>query len=292
MSILFYGCNIDDERNICCNDSVMKYRFYYKGIDRFSSNIYSMRYFLYDLNGDYISEMKNSGPLNELSLSCIPNGKYTIVAIANMGANVSLSGTSLNSVEKFLSLSVVENSDGFLRNSNSVFWGVKTFEHNGMNSFLTEMSCIYCRLRIRVVWEKMPEETENYEYRFSNLVCRYDLRPALADIVDGKLFPANTGELGKNSFYVPMYQMELESELLSFRYTDDIAPWFSLYCNGEPVIKWIDLGDAFRYWGWRPSITQMQDYRIKVTIKKDGTVSVGPYIEVGINDWIDGGSFS
>ena len=54
----------------------------------------------------------------------------------------------------------------------------------------------------------------------------------------------------------------------------------------------IDLGKAFAQWGWNPDTRAEQIYRIEIVIKDKNNVTLRPWFDATINDWVNGGSIS
>lgn len=89
-----------------------------------------------------------------------------------------------------------------------------------------------------------------------------------------------------------MLSQELYGEFVTLRYTNDHIPVFRLWFGDEAVTGDIDLSRAFREWGWYPSRTHVQKYRILLKLFGDGSVEVSPWVEASIEDWVSGGTFS
>ena len=78
---------------------------------------------------------------------------------------------------------------------------------------------------------------------------------------------------------------------MTLRYSDAGIPTLRLFFGGEQVSPDIDIGRAFRSWGWFPSDTHIQEYELLIRIKANGNAELYPKINGSVEDWINGGSF-
>lgn len=307
-TVIMSGCTLDDDRDLCCPEPLtMQYIFSPHGTDVFHDNIFLLRHFLFDADGQFITELQQGEEMQHQRLD-LDAGIYTMVAIGNMSDVTTHEHGEEKLLEQFLLRHTSLNAKNKMTyaNSDELFWGVKRFaiDSDGMgtemsdsrigyttNRLVTEMSNIHCHLNVTVEWVNRPPYIGNYEMELSGVHTQYSLDPNNTTLTaDGFVVPA-----GKNPqthrLDVPLRQLELRAEFVTLRYTDTTIPTLSIRFGGESVIPDIDLGKAFRTWGWRPSATHVQEYNILVRVINENRVDLLPLVEGSVADWVNGGSF-
>lgn len=296
---LLCSCSLDDDRDLCCNRARMTYRLTYDNIDYFSERIDSLRCYLFSIDSTgrshymgrmYVDEEKP----NQVDLGMLDEGEYGMIAIGDLDDYGTLDSISLGA--EFLHF----RADDFFRetkaldNGDPIYWGAERFviEKNGDNDFVTELSNIHCHLRVKVEWQGLPPYEDNYYLQLSGVWDGYYMYPEDAEEKGGKLYPEYSGGVRSVVCGEPLRQQALFAEFVTLRYSDDYIPSIKLWNGKTELTRAIDLKPVFREWGWYPDKTAIQEYEISLFIYRDGSVVIRPYLDVGINDWIDGGDFS
>ncbi len=293
---LLAACDMDDRRDECCESNQVRFRYLYRGSDRFTDYISTVRYFLFDAGGTFLREMyaTECSPAT-VSICSLEAGSYTLVAVGNLGDYGSLGGYVEEGLEAFrLSVdkhfpqhpSAFANGDNLYRGECSF-----TVAVGATNSFIGEMSNVHCILRLKVEWELVPRFSEGYRYCLKGIGTGMEMNGTHAYSIDVHSFPPATGYDGQVMEEVPLRRFALNASLVTLRWTDDEIPCFILYHDDTPVTKEIDLKSVFRQWGWYPSQTPVQIYEIRMLIHSNGSIEINQGLEVGVNDWIDGGTF-
>lgn len=293
---LLAGCAIEDDRDVCCGNVVMEYSYTPYGVEELSECIHSMRHFLFDGDGRYVSEVGDDGGKlrQRVALSA---GEYTMVTVGNMDRplNFDASDGTLQTLEMELSARSRAAGGGVddYDNSDELYWGIcrMSVRGSGNERFVTHMSNIHCHLAVRVIWYNMPEYVGDYRMELDNVSVGYALSPDRTYVVGDKVMPASNGHTGRYVVTVPLRAQELQTEFVTLRYSDDRLPCLRLWFGDTAVTGPIDLGRAFETWGWRADAAAVQEYRIQLTIYSDNTVEVKPWVEADVEDWQDGGSF-
>ena len=84
LAVLFAGCSLDDDRDLCCPGPLtMHYTYRPFGAEAFGGNIFSLRHFLFGSDGRFIGELPPGEDLRRQPLD-LPEGIFTIVTIGNM----------------------------------------------------------------------------------------------------------------------------------------------------------------------------------------------------------------
>ena len=315
LAVLFAGCSLDDDRDLCCpDDYAMHYSYRPYGTEAFAEHIFSLRHFLYDDAGRFVEELRPGENLQYQTLFLAP-GHYAMVTVGNGGDMTVIDTAGALSLED-LSLRSDNGYDGYVlppdkgirhsSNTDELFWGVKYFSiaPDGLTRGLardgveepgravTYMNNIHCHLHIHVEWANVPPHVGDYEMELDGIASGYCLDPARSLPTGGGDFivPESAGRTS-HRLRVPLKSRELNGEFVTLRYSDGMIPIFRLFSGAGQVSPDIDLGRAFRTWGWSPSETHVQEYRIRIRIHSDGRAEVSPEIEASVEDWINGGTF-
>ena len=308
LPIILSSCQLEDDRDLCCPEPLtMHYVYLPNGTDVFSDNIRSLRHFLFDVDGIFIRELPSGERLNNQPLD-LKAGTYTMVTVGNMtdisvhehGSDNKLENFSLSHTAKSTS------SEYAYANSDELFWGIKHFaidsEGRGLevskygmglssNRLTTEMVNIHCHLKVTVEWANRPPHIGSYEMDLIGVNTQYSLDTEKVSLTaDGLEVPlGNRSETYRLN--VSLRQLELRAEFVTLRYTDTQIPTLRIKFDGLPIIPDIDLGKAFRTWGWRPSVTHVQDYEILLKVINENRVDLLPMVEGSVADWVNGGNF-
>lgn len=305
------GCSLDDERDACCEGAIMTYSYRPYEVEAFGDYIHSLRHYLFDAAGTYLGEIPPGQELTRQPLR-LDAGSYTMVTLGNASEQTVCGFAPDEGLENF-KLAVrqrFEQQQDILCNGDQLYWGVKEFtvesgpggsireghgnaaRASGTGRLVTYMNNIHCHLEVKVVWHNVPQDFGEYVMELKEVPAGYSLCPEHCSTVEGFIIPRSEGEPRKHRLRVPMLSQELYGEFVTLRYTNDHIPVFRLWFGDEAVTGDIDLSRAFREWGWYPSRTHVQKYRILLKLFGDGSVEVSPWVEASIEDWVSGGTFS
>lgn len=308
LCLLLCSCSLDDYRDECCERGpAMRYSYCPYGQEAFAEYISTLRHYLFDEAGNYLGELSPGADLQYQPLS-LEAGSYTMVTVGNASEQTLCECAPQQGLENF-ELAVrqrYEDREDLLCNGDQLYWGVKSFEMDGAGGarglpvegtrgateeMITYMNNIHCHMEVKVVWDNMPERVGDYEMELENVHAGYSLCPERSQQAGGFIVPACGEETATHRLRVPLRSQELYGEFVTLRYTDERIPTFRLRFASEQITPDIDLGRAFRTWGWYPSDTHVQKYRIQVKIFGDGRVEVTPWIDASVEDWVNGGTF-
>lgn len=291
--LLFFSCSLEDDRDLCCENNIVRFRYLYRGIDRFREYIHEMQYFLFDGSGYYLGEMRPlEGEMELIRIDSLEAGSYTIIGIGNLKDYAKLEGHVENGLEEFkLTVDNYFKNTNTFTNGDQLYWGKCDFTISSgtSNSFLGEMSNVHCLLHLRVEWERLPEFFEGYRFHLKKIGTGMNLDGSHAISIGEHRFPQVISYTGSMTEEVPLRRFALETSLYTLRYTDSDIPRFRLFHEDKAVSKEVDLGKVFRRWGWYPERTPVQEYEIRMLIRNDGSIEVNQGLEVGTGDWEDGG---
>ena len=295
LCVLLAGCDLDDDRDLCCYRGGMTYRLTYDGHDYFPEKVEHLRCFLFSgEDGRFLRELPTvPGHPERVDLSGLEAGDYGMIAVGNLddygeveGLAESVRSLRFEACEHFGQTSALAEGD-------QLYWGAKRFrmEAGCANEFVTELSNIHCHLKVMVEWEGLPPGGGSYYLQLSGVHEGYDLYPGDAYVLGPRLFPSCDGGLCSSVEESSLLDLSLHAEFITLRYTDAEIPSLRVWYGGRALTDLIDLGRVFRLWGWYPDATPVQEYELRVLIGRDGSVRLSPSLDVGVNDWVDGGSF-
>ena len=296
------SCDLEDDRDDCCANNKIVFRYTLDGEDCFDDYISSMRYFLFDEDGTYLMEMEpDDGDLSQLCLcDGIPSGTYSLVAVGNLVDYASLENYEDYGLENFLLVAddwyddtdILGDNLKPLSNGDRLYWGQCDFtlDRSKTQTFYTEMANIHCKLTIRVEWEGTPDYSDGYSFALYKIGSYSEMNDDNATQIGVQTFPLVPDYSACMVQDVALSRAVLLDNLYTLRLTDDNIPTFCLMHSDEAVTMDIDLTDAFEEWNWTPSSEQVQEYVISLKILTNGNVEASSGLETNVNDWTDGGT--
>lgn len=292
--LLSVSCSLDDGRDLCCEVNTVRFRYLYKGADRFTEYIAGTRYYLFDGGGRYVREMEPlPGSPSRVDISALAAGSYRLVCVGNLEDYGTPEGHTDGGLEAFrLRVDDLFDESGAFANGDRLYWGECPFTvvPGAANDFTGEMSNVHCVLRVRVEWEQRPEHVDGYRFRLEGVGTGMELHGGRARVIEAHAFPPVEECTGSVLEDVPVRRRALEASLYTLRWGEDDIPRFRLYHGGEPASREVDLGKVFRQWDCHPERATVQEYAIRLLIRADGSIEVYRGLEVGVGDWEDGGT--
>lgn len=289
---LVAGCSVSDPRDECCGNIEVNIHYVPYGVEEFTTYLHSLRHFLFDETGHFLYEVPAGPQLQRLRFT-LSEGSYTLLTLGNADQELSFktSDHTLSTLEMELSQ---RTPKGKYLNSDELYWGYTYLEVTNPQPqrYDTYMNNIHCHLHVKVQWSNMPEDIGTYRMELHELPVGYTLNPEAAQTIGDKVIPPDNGNLSTYVQRTELKSQELRGEFVTMRYTSSYIPVFELWFGEKAVTSPIDLGRAFKTWGWDPDATAVQEYRIQLTIYSNGSVEVRPWIDADVEDWQDGGTFS
>ena len=307
LATLLTSCSLDDDRDECCGIRI-HFDYFETGEDLFKQEIRFMRHFLFDGYGLFIKELSSNYD-QDIVLMDLEEGDYRLITIANSTDRTWLTDMQekITTLEEFqLRINTLqqtredddetEETDGETDvnygNADQLCYGNVTFTvGDEISQQLTSvLSNIHCHLHVFVYWKKQLPYGGQYTLKAYNVPSGYQLGDTY-DLAD-QVFPKETDTLvvhDKSEFPV---NFELEFEIISMRYTNEVIPVLQLFHDDEPITRLVQLKRAFDWWGWYPSTTLVQDYWLQMEIDVDGTVRLNRWGRGRVLDWINGGTIA
>lgn len=294
------ACDVEDERDLCCERVVMEYRYLEEGQEQFRENIHTLRHFLFDAHERFLREIPPGDNLQLQSLNGLEAGSYTMVTVGNAANATQLQTPSKGSTQDSFMLHVRDVNGG---NADPLYYGIKRFTLSAANirneqRFITYMANVHCKLRVTVKWQNLPPVLTKepcYRIRLENGAANYELNGEKGYILGEKQFPYSPLWDREHRMDCALDGLQLKADFVSLRYTNNQLPILHILCReGNEYIAQtppMELKKAFTAWGYRPSDIERQEYKIVVTIYIDGHTGVKIEAEAGVADWVNGGNF-
>ncbi len=300
LGLLLTTCSLEDDRDICCRQVVIKYSYQPYGQDVLEDYITTLRHYLFDAEGRFIAEIPSGSNLRYQPLS-LDKGRYTLISLGNASEHTVCTSVNGQGIQDFL-LQVNQPFEGrndLLDNGDELYWGVQTFTVDpaqptrALGDYLVEtaLNNIHCHLTLDIVWHNLPPHVGDYTLELKNVASSYWLNPDQVDTLDGFIVPALADAQAGHRLRVPLQAQTLHGEFITLRYADDQLPVLKIWFGDEAITGDIDLSQAFRQWGWSPSKTHVQKYALQLEVFGNGNVAVAPQMDASVEDWIQGGTF-
>lgn len=317
--LLLSSCSTLDERDECCEEVRLVYRYVRTQNDEYQDFIQSQRHFLFDGRGFFLREVPSDpGVPWRVTLQRLEAGDYTMVTVGNATEGYT-DLTTLRSGESSLSdlrLALYARVPGgqAFREAEELFWNSRAFhvEPKGRHRYICDMVNIHCHLEVKVMWQGLPPAgSSTYTLQLSYLTPGNTLmvNDAYTLHIAGEV-PRERPLQSTPSFVMHQFPVvvsppsavvmreaslrgnELYTSAITLRYLDDRIPVLQLIHDGKELFnKPIDLHPLFMKWGWLPNQADEQIYPIELEILENGIVVVRPWVQTGVLDWADGGSF-
>lgn len=90
LPLLYSSCSTIDERDECCEEVVLIYRYVPVTKDEYKDHIGEIRHYLFDAKGVFVQELNQTSPHSQrIHLRSLPIGKYTVMSLANKSSQFS-----------------------------------------------------------------------------------------------------------------------------------------------------------------------------------------------------------
>lgn len=303
LCVAFISCDIEDERDLCCDRIVMEYQYLQEGEDVFAENVRSLRHFLFDGEGCFLQEVPPGDNLRIQLLEPLETGDYTMVTAGNASASTTLEVPDKGGLLRDFMLQVSAANTG---NADRLYYGIRRFtlvkeSAHREQRFVTSLSNVHCTLKVTVKWQNLPPVLTNepvYRLVLDDCAGDYELDGEGGYALGEKSFLYSPDWNRRHTLDCSLQGLQLIETFISLRYTTDHLPVLHLLyrepgAEGEytRITPPLDLKKAFAAWGYNPSAVERQEYKIIITIYLDQHVGVKVEAEAGVADWVEGGSF-
>ena len=313
LPLLFSSCSFSDEPSPCPYDVRLEYWYSGIGVENMLPRYVSrLTQFIFDADGKLFSTSVLTGDEVSGWKGTLPDGTYTVV----LWGNLSDADPPLEKVERdkkgtsdandgtgdildAMTLSAVTEGapPGYRGNTSRLYYGTGTFTlKDGMTERRRIYLCqAYASLSVTVRWQttervRLPADGV-YRMRLKGIPSVYGFsggREVTVPSGDGSCtLPRTDRTVTYHEARASLnYENEVVGELVTFRYTANTHELWSLWCNGEQLVRDLDLYLFFRKLPMDMDTNMEQDFDLEVTVYDDNRVVV---TQASAADWEEGG---
>lgn len=291
------ACTFSEEPEPCPYNVKLEYWYAGSGLKNvLPLYIDNLRQYIFDGQGKLINQETTGGKDVEQWSGTLPDGTYTIVAWGNLDNNqqVQTRTGEQNLQDMILSARVNGVPPDYRGNTARLYYGTAQLEVEGG---ITRRKRIYmahahAALSITVRWMTGPPTRDGaYRMRLRGAPSVYEFKSGFDGIVpsgDGSYsLPVIESPVTYHETRAAMnYEEEVSGQFITFRYTSQTHPMWSLWKDGKQIVKELDL---YLFFGKLPmdmGTNIEQEFDLLVTIYEDKIVVT----QMGSTDWDEGGT--
>lgn len=302
LALAQYSCSFGDEPALCPFNVRLEY--WYAGSSAENAlpvYVDHIRQYLFDGEGKPVATTTLRGDSVTGWSADLPTGRYTIVLWGNPGEEEKSSVQVVADEERTLGNTVLSAGRDsvppcFRENTERLYYGIATFEVDNKTALRQRiyLSHAHAALSVTVHWmEDAPPPPAGGTYRM-----RLKGTPATYGFVSGyeSDIPSGNGlfhipRIGGTATYhearaAMNYDGEVTGQLVTFRYTSHTHQLWSLWRNGEQIIRDLDLNSFFSKLPMNMDTNIEQEFDILVTVYKNKIV----VSLASASDWDEGGT--
>lgn len=298
--VILAGCSFGDEPSVCPFNTRLEYWYAASNTEN-SLPVFvdNLRQYLYDSRGKLLATTTLKGDSISGWTAELPAGKYTVVVWGNLGDEGKSSVevlTDSDGAASGMSLSAARDGvpPGFRENTERLYYGTASFEVNDGMTLRKRvyLSHAHAVLSVTVQWMIDPPEADGtYRMRLKGIPSTYNFlggEEVIAPFGDETFsIPRIGGSVTYHETRAAMnFDEEVTGQFVTFRYTADTHQMWSLWRNGEQIIKDLDLNSFFRKLPMDMDTNMEQEFDILVTVYEDKIIVT----LASQSDWEEGGT--
>lgn len=297
LSVLATACSFSDEPPLCPYNARLDY-WYSGGGDEneLLLRVDHLTQYLYDSHGELlrVEELRGDSVLHWRA--DLPPGDYSVVTWGNLGTGAEASvveegPTALKDMT--LSAARPDVPPGYRSNTERLYYATKAFtvEAGKVCRERVYVSHAHARLNITVRWlADFPGEGGVYRMRMRGVPAKYGfIREREIESSSGSVHsvPWISSEQTWHEAKAAMnYEDEVQGELITYRFENSTHELWSLWRDGERIIKELDLQRFFDTLPMSLDENVEQEFDLIITVWEDKiTVALASSV-----DWVEGGA--
>lgn len=313
-AIMVGSCTFGDDLTPCPYNVKLEYWYAGSGVEN-TLPVYvdNLHQYVFDGSGVLVSSAVLRGDSVTGWEGVLPDGEYTFVLWGNLGDegksretveneidngnNNADDGTQINKMN-METMILTSRKDGvppgYRDNTDRLYYGITTFsiESGMMQRRRVYLSHAHASLSVTVTWQTDEKPLEGvYRMRLKGVPSVYGFTGGLEESV-----PSGDGTYTLPRVDRPVtyhetraalnYDNEVIGQFVTFRYTGTTHPIWSLWRNGEQVVKDLDLYQFFRKLPMDMNTNMEQEFDLLVTIYEDKIIVT----QASAADWDEGGA--
>ena len=302
LAAMLSGCSFGDEPSVCPYNVRMEY--WYAGSsteNTLPTYVDNLRQYLFDAKGNLLATITLKGDSVAGWNGNLPDGDYTLVLWGNLSDESNANETiqiqnenDMNMNEMTLSAQQTGIPPGYRGNTSRLYYGTTTFtlQNGATRRRRVYLSHAHAVLSVTVRWMTgEPPADGIFRMRLKGIPAVYGFtggNEATIPSGDGQyIIPRITGGITYHETRAALsYDGEVIGEFVTFRYTASTHQLWSLWRDGEQIIKDLDLNLFFNKQSVSMDTNMEQEFDLLVSVYDDKIIVT----QATASDWDEGGT--
>lgn len=301
LAAMLSGCSFGDEPFVCPYNVRMEY--WYAGSsteNTLPTYVDNLRQYLFDAKGNLLATITLKGDSVAGWNGNLPDGDYTLVLWGNLSDESNANETiqiqnenDMNMNEMTLSAQQTGIPPGYRGNTSRLYYGTTAFtlQNGATRRRRVYLSHAHAVLSVTVRWMTgEPPADGIFRMRLKGIPAVYGFtggNEATIPSGDGQyIIPRITGGITYHETRAALsYDGEVIGEFVTFRYTASTHQLWSLWKDGEQIVKDLDLNLFFNKQSVNMDTNMEQEFDLLVSVYDDKIIVT----QATASDWDEGG---
>ena len=302
LAAMLSGCSFGDEPFVCPYNVRMEY--WYAGSsteNTLPTYVDNLRQYLFDAKGNLLATITLKGDSVAGWNGNLPDGDYTLVLWGNLSDESNANETiqiqnenDMNMNEMTLSAQQTGIPPGYRGNTSRLYYGTTAFtlQNGATRRRRVYLSHAHAVLSVTVRWMTgEPPADGIFRMRLKGIPAVYGFtggNEATIPSGDGQyIIPRITGGITYHETRAALsYDGEVIGEFVTFRYTASTHQLWSLWRDGEQIVKDLDLNLFFNKQSVNMDTNMEQEFDLLVSVYDDKIIVT----QATASDWDEGGT--
>ena len=302
LAAMLSGCSFGDEPFVCPYNVRMEY--WYAGSsteNTLPTYVDNLRQYLFDAKGNLLATITLKGDSVAGWNGNLPDGDYTLVLWGNLSDESNANETiqiqnenDMNMNEMTLSAQQTGIPPGYRGNTSRLYYGTTAFtlQNGATRRRRVYLSHAHDVLSVTVRWMTgEPPADGIFRMRLKGIPAVYGFtggNEATIPSGDGQyIIPRITGGITYHETRAALsYDGEVIGEFVTFRYTASTHQLWSLWKDGEQIVKDLDLNLFFNKQSVNMDTNMEQEFDLLVSVYDDKIIVT----QATASDWDEGGT--
>ena len=302
LAAMLSGCSFGDEPFVCPYNVRMEY--WYAGSsteNTLPTYVDNLRQYLFDAKGNLLATITLKGDSVAGWNGNLPDGDYTLVLWGNLSDESNANETiqiqnenDMNMNEMTLSAQQTGIPPGYRGNTSRLYYGPTAFtlQNGATRRRRVYLSHAHAVLSVTVRWMTgEPPADGIFRMRLKGIPAVYGFtggNEATIPSGDGQyIIPRITGGITYHETRAALsYDGEVIGEFVTFRYTASTHQLWSLWKDGEQIVKDLDLNLFFNKQSVNMDTNMEQEFDLLVSVYDDKIIVT----QATASDWDEGGT--
>lgn len=302
LAAMLSGCSFGDEPSVCPYSVRMEY--WYAGSsteNTLPTYVDNLRQYLFDAKGNLLATITLKGDSVAGWNGNLPDGDYTLVLWGNLSDESNANETiqiqnenDMNMNEMTLSAQQTGIPPGYRGNTSRLYYGTTAFtlQNGATRRRRVYLSHAHAVLSVTVRWMTgEPPADGIFRMRLKGIPAVYGFTGGYEATIpsgDGQyIIPRITGGITYHETRAALsYDGEVIGEFVTFRYTASTHQLWSLWKDGEQIVKDLDLNLFFNKQSVNMDTNMEQEFDLLVSVYDDKIIVT----QATASDWDEGGT--